>query len=100
VSFAATSPLFACVGLHLVIAGGETDKYLGAPRWAREVPGERAVRAEMIQGDADDVLIAGAGNADLVVMGAYGHSRLRAVIVESTTTAVIRGVTLPMPLFR
>ncbi len=102
VSFAATSPLFKDVELHLVIAGGETERNRGALRWAREVLGERAKRAEIVPGDADDVLIgeAARSEADLVVMGAFGHSPLRTLIVGSTTTAVIRGVTLPVLLFR
>ncbi|WP_114952037.1 universal stress protein [Sphingosinicella terrae] len=102
VSFAATSPLFADVALHLVIAGGETDRNRDALRWAGEVLGERAKRAEIVPGSADDVVIAEARQcgADLVVMGAYGHSPLRTLIVGSTTTAVIRGVLLPVLLFR
>ncbi len=102
VSFAATSPLFQDVELHLVIAGGESDKNREALRWAREVLGERAKRAEIVAGGADDVLIADAAQrgADLVIMGAYGHSPFRTLIVGSTTTAVIRGVTLPVLLFR
>jgi len=102
VGFAATSPLFEDVELHLVIAGAESDRTREALRWAREVLGERARRAEIIAGGADEVLIADAAQcgADLVVMGAYGHSPLRALIVGSTTSAVIRGVTLPVLLFR
>ena len=102
VAFAATSPLFNDVELHLVIAGGETDRNREALRWAREVLGERARRAEIVAGGADDVLIADAAQcgADMVVMGAYGHSPLRTLIVGSTTTAVIRGVRLPVLLFR
>lgn len=34
------------------------------------------------------------------VMGAYGHSPLRSMIVGSTTTAMIRRLTLPVLLFR
>ena len=58
--------------------------------------------AEIIAGDADDVLIAAASQveADLMIMGAYGHSPLRTLIVGSTTTAIMRGVTLPVLLFR
>ena len=102
VSFAATSPLFENVELHLVIAGTETDRNRDALRWAREVLGERARRLEIVGGGADEVLIAAAAQcgADLVVMGAYGHSPLRTLIVGSTTTAVMRGVTLPVLLFR
>jgi nucleotide-binding universal stress UspA family protein len=102
VSFAATSRLLEDVELHLVIAGGETDRNREALRWAREVLGDRARRAEIVSGGADEVLIADAAQcgADLVVMGAYGHSPLRTLIVGSTTTAVMRGVTLPVLLFR
>jgi nucleotide-binding universal stress UspA family protein len=102
VAFAATSPLFKDVELHLVVAGAETDRSRDALRWAREVLGERAKRAEIIPGDTDDVLIAEATQreADLVIMGAYGHSPLRTVVVGSTTTGVIRGVILPVLLFR
>jgi len=102
VGFAATSPLFKDLQLHLVIAGAETERNRAALRWAREVLGERAERTEIVGGDADDVLIAAASQsgADLVVMGAYGHSPLRRLIVGSTTTAVIRGVALPVLLFR
>jgi nucleotide-binding universal stress UspA family protein len=37
---------------------------------------------------------------DLLVMGAYGHSPIRQMIVGSTTTAMIRSVRLPVLLFR
>ena len=102
VAFAGTSPLFEGVELHLIVAGSETDRNRDALRWAREVLGPRAARAEIVPGDADNVLVAAAGQAaaDLVIMGAYGHSPLRTLIVGSTTTAVMRGVALPVQLFR
>lgn len=37
---------------------------------------------------------------DLLVMGAYGHSRIRTLIIGSTTTAVIRSCLIPVLLFR
>jgi nucleotide-binding universal stress UspA family protein len=39
-------------------------------------------------------------HVDILVMGAYGHSRMRQFIVGSTTTAMIRSVKLPVLLFR
>ena len=102
VAFAATSTLFEGVELHLVIAGSETEKNRDALGWARGVLGDRGKQTEIVPGDADGVLVAQAvqRKADLVVMGAYGHSPLRTLIVGSTTTAVIRGVTIPVLLFR
>ena len=38
--------------------------------------------------------------ADLLVMGAYGHSRLRNMLVGSTTTALLRGSTVPVLVVR
>ena len=37
---------------------------------------------------------------DLIVMGAYGHSQIRHLIVGSTTTEMIRTVRIPVLLFR
>jgi nucleotide-binding universal stress UspA family protein len=37
---------------------------------------------------------------DLLLMGAYGHSRLRNMIIGSTTTAMIRTCKIPVLLFR
>lgn len=37
---------------------------------------------------------------DLLVMGAYGHSRIRSMIIGSTTTEMIRSCKIPVILFR
>ncbi len=37
---------------------------------------------------------------DLLVMGAYGHSRIRSLIIGSTTTAMIQTVKIPVLLYR
>ena len=37
---------------------------------------------------------------DLLVMGAYGHSRLRNLIIGWTTTAMIRACKVPVLLYR
>ena len=36
----------------------------------------------------------------LLVMGAYGHSRIRSLIIGSTTTAMVRAVKVPVLLYR
>jgi nucleotide-binding universal stress UspA family protein len=40
------------------------------------------------------------GTVDLLVMGAYGHNRLRELILGSTTSSVIRKSTIPVLLTR
>lgn len=37
---------------------------------------------------------------DLLIMGAYGHSRIRQLIVGSTTTAMVRTCRIPVLMFR
>ena len=102
VSFVATSPLFRDVEVHLVLVGPDSDRHRDALRWATELLHERCARAEIVGGDVDATLKADAGRigADLLVMGAYGHSPLRSMIVGSTTTAMICRLTLPVLLFR
>ena len=38
--------------------------------------------------------------ADILIMGAYGHSRIRSMIIGSTTTSMIRSCLVPLLLFR
>jgi nucleotide-binding universal stress UspA family protein len=53
-------------------------------------------------GHVDQVILATVRdtNADLLVMGAYGHSRLRTLMVGSTTTALLRTSTVPLLVIR
>lgn len=53
-------------------------------------------------GNAEEVIARKVDDAgiDLLVMGAYGHSRIRALIIGSTTTALIRSCKVPVLLFR
>ena len=37
---------------------------------------------------------------DLLVMGAFGHSRIRNLIIGSTTTEMMRSCKIPILLFR
>lgn len=50
---------------------------------------ENALKAELRQ-----------GQGDLLVMGAYGQSRIRELFVGSTTTAMVRTGKVPVLLFR
>ncbi|PHQ71937.1 MAG: hypothetical protein COB97_00755 [Paracoccus sp.] len=37
---------------------------------------------------------------DMLVMGAYGHSRIRSLMIGSTTTQMIQSCKVPLLLFR
>jgi len=58
--------------------------------------------ARIESGEPEKVIaeMADAGETDLLVMGAYGHSRIRNLIIGSTTTAMIRSCKIPVMLFR
>ncbi len=102
VNFVATSSLFQDVEVHLLLVGADNEKHRDSLRWATEVLAERCARAEIVAGDVEGSLKADAERigAGLLVMGAYGHSPLRSMIVGSTTTAMLSRLPLPVLLFR
>ena len=61
---------------------------------------ERLEKAE--PGHPDELIIATVErtDADLLVMGAYGHSRIRNLIIGSTTNALLRACTAPVLVVR
>ena len=69
---------------------------------ATELGPDREVRVALRPGRPEDAIAAAAAATPqaLVVMGAYGHSPLRSLIVGSTTTATIRTVRVPVLLVR
>jgi nucleotide-binding universal stress UspA family protein len=60
------------------------------------------VTEQMTPGHAEDVIQATIRDtdADLLVMGAYGHSRIRTLIIGSTTTTLLRDSTVPVLVIR
>lgn len=98
--FTAESAAFAGLPVHVVSVGADAAKHLDT---ARAVLGARAgVSFESLDGDVETSLCAAlrAKSGDLLVMGAYGHSRIRELIVGSTTTAMLRTAKAPVLLFR
>ena len=60
------------------------------------------VTSEVLPGITEEVISKAVEkeNHDLLVMGAYGHSRIRNMIIGSTTTAMIISCKIPVMLFR
>lgn len=58
--------------------------------------------ARTTKGEPDEALqqIVATDCFDLLVMGAYGHSRIRSLIIGSTTTAMVQAVKIPVLLYR
>jgi nucleotide-binding universal stress UspA family protein len=63
---------------------------------------DHAVWVENADGDPSEAIArrAGAGDSDILVMGAYGHSRVRALFLGSTTTEMLRAAETAVLLFR
>lgn len=51
-------------------------------------------------GDPVEAIVSAAADADLIVMGAYGHSRLRELFLGSTTAGVLARAKVPVLLYR
>lgn len=103
VAYVATSPLFADMALHVVMAGRDDKEHRDRLSYARELlSGREGAQLVLREGKPEDVIageVAAAGS-QLLVMGAYGHSPLRTLLVGSTTTEMIRSCTIPVLLFR
>ncbi len=96
--------VFRGLKCHLLTIGEETpdlrEMLEGAEAMLREAGFE--VEAEIVSGQPEKVICeqTRARETGLLVMGAYGHSRIRSMIIGSTTTAMVQGCQLPVMLFR
>ena len=104
--FLTTTSAFRDLELHLVtVAASHAEetalKTLQAAEGVLRAAGCAPV-AQMLVGAPDNEISAyveGRG-INLLIMGAYGHSRIRQLIIGSTTTSMIRRCKVPVLLFR
>lgn len=99
----ANSPLFAGVPVHVVTAGADDSRHRElVDEAARQLGPERDVLTTLEAGSPENLIpaVIGATPGAILVMGAYGHSPLRTLIVGSTTTSMIRTVRVPILLTR
>jgi nucleotide-binding universal stress UspA family protein len=98
----AKSPLFAGMPVHVVVAGADDTRHRSLVDQATTSLAGREVAIVLRQGKPEAVIadIVAATPGAILVMGAYGHSPLRTLIVGSTTTALIRTVRVPLLLMR
>ncbi|WP_404378834.1 universal stress protein [Caenispirillum salinarum] len=98
------SPLLKGLTCHVLSVGYEGSERKSQLTWATDTLKANGIDAEAVtrQGDADDVITAYVRDEDinLMVMGAYGHSRIRSFIVGSTTTTMIRTCKIPLLMVR
>ncbi|WP_017429730.1 universal stress protein [Vreelandella jeotgali] len=104
VEMLAQSPLFKGLECHVVTVGPDTAEHRMALAWAVDVLQQAGHAAEgaIKAGDTEATLHAyETDNAiDMTVMGAYGHSRIRQLLVGSTTTSMLRNAHVPVLILR
>lgn len=100
----ATSPLFAGLGVHLATAGDSAPDIIKGLEGAQARLADAGLRVEtaILPGAPETALAhyTEERGFDMVVMGAYGHSRIRSLIIGSTTSAMIRACKVPVFLMR
>lgn len=104
VEMLASSPLFKGIPIHLVMVGDDTTDSRALLESARDSLAAAGfeVHIAIRAGEVEPVLHAyqAEHQVGLLVMGAYGHSRIRQFLVGSTTTQMIRSTTTPLLLLR
>jgi nucleotide-binding universal stress UspA family protein len=98
----ANSPLFRELPIHVVMAGADDGRNRQLMNKALAELDRREVRSMLGYGKPEDVIadVVGATPGAILLMGAYGHSPLKTLIIGSTTTAMIRMVRVPVLLVR
>ncbi|TYB83688.1 universal stress protein [Oceaniovalibus sp. ACAM 378] len=99
-----TSPVFTDLDVCVLCIGNDTDRTQATAGSAVEKlrSANITASARTAAGEPEEVLGKLVSNEgfDLLVMGAYGHSRIRRLIIGSTTTAMIQTVKIPVLLYR
>lgn len=104
ISLLVNQPLFKDAEVHLLTVGDSTPArtHQRSDAAARLRASGYDVIEDMIPGDPDEIIpgYVTRTSADLLIMGAYGHSRIREWVVGSTTTALLRKSPVSMLILR
>ncbi|SDH03836.1 universal stress protein [Roseospirillum parvum] len=104
VDYVARDPLFAGLKVIVATAGQETAEVTRSLENARATltAGGHEAETRVLKGAPEKALaeLVEGGGIDLLVMGAYGHSRIRTLVIGSTTTEMIRSCKVPVVLMR
>lgn len=100
----ARSTLFQGLHIHVVTVGTATAEVKKGLEDAKAVLMAAGLEVEtsVVAGQPETALgkLTDAAQFGMLVMGAYGHSRIRSLIIGSTTTEMIRSCKVPVVLIR
>ena len=100
----ARSPLFQGLSVHVVTVGDASPAATKGLAEAKARLSTAGIEAEtsILPGQPETALSTFIEEVplDMLVMGAYGHSRIRSLIIGSTTTEMVRSCKVPVLLIR
>lgn len=104
VQMVAASPLFSALDLQLLLVGEDNAANRAHLDWARATleAADHTPTCIQRQGHVEELIASSVRetSVDLLVMGAYGHSRIRQLIIGSATTTMLRTCQVPVLLLR
>jgi len=104
VDYVASQPLLKGTQIHLVSVGAGDARLSGGmtAALAKLTAAGHNVKADLLPGHPEEVIASKVKNdgVDLLAMGAYGHTRIRQLIIGSTTSTLLRTCAVPALLFR
>jgi nucleotide-binding universal stress UspA family protein len=104
VDYVASQPLLKGTTIHLVSVGAGDARIAGGMTTAttKLTAAGLNVEADLLPGNPEEVIASKVktDGIDLLVMGAFGHTRIRQLIIGSTTTTLLRTCAIPALLFR
>ncbi|MEM9249959.1 MAG: universal stress protein [Pseudomonadota bacterium] len=96
--------LYQGLAVHVVTVGSATDAVKKGLEDARAMLRAAGIEAttEVVPGQPETALakLVETGPYEMLVMGAYGHSRIRTLIIGSTTSEMLRSCKVPVVLVR
>ncbi|WP_404361675.1 universal stress protein [Marinobacter sp.] len=100
----AGTPVFEGMPVHLMMVGLETGEHWAQLQRAKEALDARGMEIHLAirDGDVEQTLHAyqEEHDIDVLIMGAYGHSRIRQFLVGSTTTKMLETAKKPLVILR
>ena len=104
VDYIARSPLFQGLAVHVVTVGSSRPEVTQGLDNAMAIMKAAGIEADtsILPDQVETALAKLVEEAQfgMLVMGAYGHSRVRSLVIGSTTTAMIRSCKVPVVLMR
>jgi nucleotide-binding universal stress UspA family protein len=104
VEMIARSPLFHGLSCHVVTVTDKPESARESLEWAKAALSDAGldVTIATVEGEPEAALLQylNSHQVDLLVMGAWGHSRIRSMLVGSTTTTLLRTSPVPLLLLR